>query len=275
MDAVDGEKLVLNMNGERVNVRLIGNDAPESSVGDNTTECGFEESRQALLALVADKTLLLEADAEDKDGKDRLWRHVWVVNPDGTNEGLLNEMLLEQGWVTTQEEKKNTKYANRYAAAAQTAISSGAGINTMCQSFHQEIPRYGGHDAPAMAGEAITVDSITMSLDSYYYSFVDELGSAAKGGYKYLIVSVTIVNNRPSGKYSYFDSNFAAKDLDTTADYDDEFAFLTSPLGSGELSPTEYATGQVAIEVQETATNVRVKFTVDGDKALYWLTPVV
>jgi endonuclease YncB( thermonuclease family) len=273
MDAVDGEKLVVNINGRRAVVRLICNDAPEASVGDNTTECGFEESRQALLALVMDKTLLLESDEEDKDGKDRLWRHVWLVNPDGSDGGLLNEILLQQGWVTTQEEEKNTKYANRYVAAAQQAITNQTGLTSACQSFHQEIPRYGGHDAPAQAGEAISVDGITMSLDSYYYSFVDELGSAAKGGYKYLIVSVTMVNQRPDDKYNYSDNRFAAKDLTTTADYDDTFAFLTSPLGNGELSPTEYVTGQVAIEVQETATNVRVKYTVNGDKALYWLTP--
>jgi endonuclease YncB( thermonuclease family) len=273
MDAVDGEKLVVNMNGERAVVRLICNDAPEATVGDNTTECGFEDSRQALLAAVADKTLLLEPDEEDKDGKDRLWRHVWLVNPDGTDGGLLNEILLQQGWVTTQEEKKNLKYNNRYVAAAQQAISDGTGLNSACSSFHQEVPRHGGHDDPAMAGEAIAVDGVTMSLDSYYYSFVDELGSAAKGGYKYLIVSVTIVNNKPDDKYRYSDTSFAAKDLDTTADYDDEFAFLSSPLGSGELSPTEYASGQVALEVQETAANVRVKFTVGDGKALYWLTP--
>lgn len=271
--AVDGEKIVTVINGERKVVRLICNDAPEAEAGENKTEIGFIESRQALNDAIVGKTLLLEADAEDMDNKDRLWRHVWLVNADGTNGGLLNQQLLQQGWVTTQEEEKNTKYAAEYTAAAKEAQTNKVGVLALANGFHEETNRYGGHDAPAVAGETIDVDGIFMTLNSYYYSYVDALGSAAKGGYKYIIANVTITNLKDSDKYRYSDSDFAGKDLDTAADYDDTFAFLNSALSSGELSPTEYATGEVAIEVQESATNVRIKFTVSSGKALYWLTP--
>ncbi len=273
--ALDGEKLLVDLNGERVVVRLIGTDAPEPEVAENTTECGFTQSKQALLDAVIDKTLLLEQDAENKDKKDRLWRHVWLVNPDGTDGGLLNEQLLQQGWVTTREEEENIKYADRYAAAAVRGQTTQAGLYGTCTSFHQEIPRHGGREEPAVAGEAISVKGIRMSLDNYYYSYTDALGTTPKGGYMYLIVSVTIVNDRESGKYNYSSTKFAAKNLDNDADYDDEFAFLDAPLDSGELSPTEYVSGQVALEIQETATNVRLKYNVEGDYSLYWLTPPV
>lgn len=271
--ATDGEKIVAVVNGERVVVRLICCDAPEAQTKENKSECGFRESRQALNDAVAGKTLLLESDTEDKDGKGRLWRHVWLVNPDGSNGGLLNQQLLEQGWVTTQEEKTNVKYADVYAAAAKSAKEAKPGVLATCSGFHSEIDRYGGHDAPAQVGETIDTDGVFMTLNGYYYSYTDALGSAAKGGYKYLIANVTITNLKESGKYIYSSIDFAAKDLNTAADYDDEFAFLNSPLGSGELSPMEYATGDVAIEVQESATNVRLKFTVSRGRALYWLTP--
>lgn len=273
IEALDGEKLRVELNGERVIVRLIGVDAPEPEVNENTTECGFAESRQALIDSVNGRTVLLEADEENTDGKDRLWRHVWLVNPDGTDGGLLNEQLLLAGWVTTRQEEKNTKYADRYVKAAADGQASGANLYTACTSFHQEIPRYGGHDAPAQAGEAVSVKGVRVSLDGYYYTYADALGTSPKGGYKYLIVAVTIVNERAEGKYNYSDSRFAAKNLDNDADYDDEFAFLDSPLGSGELSPGEYVSGQVALEIQETATNVRLKYNVEGDYSLYWFTP--
>jgi endonuclease YncB( thermonuclease family) len=275
IEALDGEKLRVDLNGERQIVRLIGLDAPEPEVNENTTECGFAESRQALLDSVTGRTLLLEPDAEDKDGKDRLWRHVWLVNADGSDGGLLNEQLLLNGWVTTREEEKNTKYAERYAKAAADGRASGANLYTACTSFHQEIPRYGGHDAPAQPGEAVSVKGVRVSLDSYYYSYSDALGTAPKGGYMYLIIAVTIVNERAEGKYNYNEMKFAAKNLDSDADYDDEFAFLDAPLGSGELSPGEYVSGQVALEIQETAVNVRLKYNVEGDYSLYWLTPPV
>lgn len=271
--ATDGEKIVAVVNGERVVIRLICCDAPEPESGENKSECGFLESRWFLGDIIAGKTLLLESDEEDTDSKDRLWRHVWLQNPDGSNGGLLNQILLQQGWVTTQEEKTNVKYAAEYAAAAREAEEQGLGIHEMCSSFHEQIDRYGGHDAPAQIGETIDVDGVFMTLNSYYYSYVDVLGSAAKGGYKYLIANVTITNLRESGKYNFNTFDFAAKDLDTAADYDDTFAFLNSPLGAGELSQTEYASGDVAIEVQETATNVRIKYTVSRGKALYWLAP--
>jgi len=175
--------------------------------------------------------------------------------------------------VTTQEEEKNVKYAAEYAAAAKEAQTNKVGVLALANGFHEETVRYGGHDAPAVAGETIDVGGVFVTLNSYYYSYVDALGSAAKGGYKYVIVNVTITNLKTTDKYRFNESDFAGKDLNTAADYDDTFAFLNSPLGSGELSPTEYATGEVAIEVQETATNVRVKYTVDSGKALYWLTP--
>lgn len=271
--AVDGEKIVAVINGERVVVRLICNDAPEPEAGENKTEIGFIESRQALNDAIAGRTLLLESDEEDTDGKDRLWRHVWLLNADGTDGGLLNQQLLQQGWVTTQEEETNTKYAAEYAAAAKEAQDNKLGVLALAPSFHEETPRYGGHDAPAVAGETVDVDGVFISLNSYYYSYTDALGSAAKGGYKYIIANFTITNLRDGDKYNYSRFDWAGKDLDTAADYDDTFAFLNSSLESAELSPTEYATGEVAIEVQETATNVRLKHTVSSGKALYWLAP--
>jgi len=92
--ATDGEKIIAVINGERKIIRLICCDAPEAEAGENKTEIGFTESRKALNDAIAGRTLLLESDVEDTDDKDRIWRHVWLVNADGTNGGLLSSTRL-------------------------------------------------------------------------------------------------------------------------------------------------------------------------------------
>ncbi len=275
LDALDGEKIRAVINGERVVVRLIGCDAPEPEVEENTTECGFAESRWALANAVAGRTLLLEADKEDKDSKGRLWRHVWLVNADGTDGGLLNQQLLQQGWVTTQEEELNVKYADVYASAAKEAKTGKAGVLATCSGFHQETNRRGGHDDPALVGEVVQVKGVQAILNSYYFSWADALGLAPTGGYKFLMLNFTFTNVRETGKFDYYWEKIAGKDLDTGADYDNpDLIFLNTGTEAAELSPGEYAIVETAVEVQETATNIRVKYTVEGDYALYWLTPV-
>lgn len=275
LEALDGEKLRAVVNGERVVVRLIGCDAPEPEVETNTTECGFAESRWSLENAVVGRTLLLEADEEDKDGKGRLWRHVWLVNADGTDGGLLNQQLLQQGWVTTQEEKKNLKYADTYAAAAKEAKTNKVGVLASCPSFHDEKNRRGGHDDPAVVGEAIQVKGVQAVLNSYYFSWGDAVGLPPTGGYKFLMLNLTFTNLRESGDFNYLWDKIAGKDLDTGADYDNpDSIYLSAGSETAELSPGEYAIVETAVEVQETATNIRVKYTVEGDHALYWLTPV-
>lgn len=275
LDALDGEKIRAVINGERVVVRLIGCDAPEPERAENTTECGYVESRQALADAVVGRTLLLEADVEDKDNKDRLWRHVWLVNADGTDGGLLNQQLLQHGWVTTQEEEKNKKYADVYAAAASEAKTNKPGVLAVCTGFHDEKNRRGGHDDPAGVGEVIQVKGVQAVLNSYYFSWADAVGLAPTGGYKFVILNFTFTNVRETGKFNYTWTDIAGKDLDTGADYDNpDMIYLGGGAESAELSPGEYAIVESAVEVQETATNIRVKYTVEGDYALYWLTPV-
>lgn len=75
--------------------------------------------------------------------------------------------------------------------------------------------------------------------------------------------------------HDYSGFRFSARDMDTGAECDDTFAAVENALSTDDLSPGEYVTGQVALEVQETATNVRVKYDVSavGGDNLYWLVP--
>lgn len=139
-----------------------------------------------------------------------------------------------------------------------------------------EPPRAGSGEAPGTVGETLELDGMAVTLLSGFYTYEHNF-STPKGGYVFLIVEIEL-RNTSDETINYNTFSFAAKDLDTDADYDDAFVFLDTPLGSGELSPGEFVYGQVALEVQETSTNVRVKYTVSpgllgGGDAVYWLVP--
>lgn len=127
-----------------------------------------------------------------------------------------------------------------------------------------------------MVGETLELDGLAVTLMSGSYTYEYNF-STPKGGYVFLIVEVEL-RNVSDETMTYNSLSFAAKDLDTDADFDDAFVLLDTPLDSGELSPGEYVYGQVALEIQDTSTNVRVKYTVDpgllgGGDAVYWLVP--
>jgi len=267
--AVDGEKIKVRIGAKIEEVRFIGVDAPEVKVDNNTTECHAMESTALLTSILADQTVYLESDVEDKDGKDRLWRYAWVV-ADGVPT-LLNEYVLAQGAAILKDETKNTKYQARLEEAQQTAQSAKIGLWGACESGHQSIPRHGSEEAPGVFGEELVGESVGVTLSDPFVTY-DYNFSTPKGGYKFLIFNASIVNYGDDKK-QYASGRFQAKDLDTGADHKETFVLLDQPLGSGNLSTGSYVYGQVALEVQETATNLAVKYQVSsfGDISLYWL----
>lgn len=77
---IDGDTVVVVLDGEQVRVRLVGIDTPE--VG----ECGFEEAARALESILASGKLgLVDAGVDDRDRFDRLLRYLDV---DGIDPGL-------------------------------------------------------------------------------------------------------------------------------------------------------------------------------------------
>lgn len=103
--------------------------------------------------------------------------------------------------------------------------------------------------------------------------FAQEYGYATpKGGYTFLVVEATVENvGDEEGQYA--GNRFSARDLDTDALFDDTFTLADGGLGSGELSPGEYVSGVVVLEVQETVLRARVKYDPQlfDDSDLYWV----
>jgi hypothetical protein len=139
-----------------------------------------------------------------------------------------------------------------------------------------ELPRYGSADNPGQIGDMLEVDGLAATALSGFYTYEYNF-STPRGGYVFLILEVQF-ENVSDENIDYNSLHFAARDIDTEIDFDDTFALLDTPLGSGELSPGEYVYGQVALEIQETADSVRVKYTVspgifNDSEAMYWMVP--
>jgi endonuclease YncB( thermonuclease family) len=272
VDAVDGEKIKVTIAGEDHEVRLIGVDAPELKNDDDLPECYFAESTSALKDMLAGQTLYLESDVEDNDSKDRLWRFVWIGGTIVPT--LVNDQLLRDGTVILRTEEKNTKYQDRLQKAAKSAQTDGTGLWGSCGGGHvavTPVPRHGSKEDPGLLGEALTANGVEVTLASAYTAYSYGY-SSPKGGYVYLICEA-VIRNIDTDDHGYSDGRFGAIDNDTKANFDSAGSATDQGMGSGDLSPAEYVDGIIAVEIQETATNLLVKYGVQafGGDTLYWL----
>lgn len=125
---------------------------------------------------------------------------------------------------------------------------------------------------PAPFFEPVTNGGSTVTLLNGY--FANAYGySTPKGGYKYLVLDVRI-DCASSDDCHANTMNFSGEDADTGAGYDSVvFAVAEGMLSSETLSPGEYVTGTVLLEVQETASRVIVKYDPKqfDTNDLYWI----
>lgn len=127
-------------------------------------------------------------------------------------------------------------------------------------------------ESPAPFFETVTNGGSSVTLLNGY--FANAYGySTPKGGYKYLVIDAIVECAGPDA-CGYNSMNFSGEDADTGAGYDSVvFVMAEGMLGSDELSPGEYVTGTVLLEVQETASRVIVKYDPKpfDTNDLYWL----
>jgi len=108
---VDGDTIVVDIEGEETKVRLIGVNTPESVASteylektgkENTTE-GKEASDFTKEVLAHVEKVYLQTDTNNEDKYGRLLRYVWIELPDGDvnvseiKDKMLNGMLLAEG----------------------------------------------------------------------------------------------------------------------------------------------------------------------------------
>jgi Domain of unknown function (DUF4352)/Staphylococcal nuclease homologue len=187
---------------------------------------------------------------------------------------MINQHVLSQGLAIAQDEEKNVKYKDELLEAESVAKGLKHGLWGVCESGHQEIPRHGSADDPGAWGETLVADGMAVTPSDPYLTY-DYNFFTPKGGYVFLIFTVYI-ENVGTEKKGYSAGRFLAKDLDSDAEHKETFLIHDQPVDNGDLSPTSYVFGQVGIELQETAHNLRLKYQVNtfGGESLYWLLTV-
>lgn len=124
---VDGDTIVVRLDGRRERVRYIGIDTPESVKPGTPVQCFAKAASAANERLVAGRDVRLEFDRERRDRYARLL--AYIVRSDGVD---VNAALLRGGYAHTLVFPPNTRNAGRFAAIERGARTRGAGLWSAC-----------------------------------------------------------------------------------------------------------------------------------------------
>lgn len=114
--AVDGDTLIVRLDGQEERVRLVGIDTPEAG------ECLAEEAAGRLDELARSGAIRLVADESDRDDFDRLLR--WVV----AGEEPINRTLVVEGLAIARSYPPDTAWDDDLQAAEQQARQQELGL---------------------------------------------------------------------------------------------------------------------------------------------------
>ena len=125
---VDGDTIVVDMQGKAEKVRFIGVDTPETHKPNTPVQCYGPAAAAHTKAVIGNNRVRLESDSlsTDRDRYDRLLRYVYL--PDNT---LVNENLIQNGYGFYYPYFPFTK-AEQFATAQQAAQASLKGLWGNC-----------------------------------------------------------------------------------------------------------------------------------------------
>jgi micrococcal nuclease len=122
---VDGDTLVILLDGKKEHVRLIGANTPETVKRDWPVEPWGPEASQFTKKFVADGAVRLEFDGPRRDKYDRTLAYVWV------GDRMLNEELIRAGLARAEMQYKYSKeMKSRFRRAEAEARTARRGIWT-------------------------------------------------------------------------------------------------------------------------------------------------
>lgn len=119
---VDGDTIIVNINGKDEKVRLIGVDTPETVHPDKPVQYFGKEASAFTKTMVSGKKVQLEYDWEKRDKYGRLLAYVYLE--DGT---FLNATIIKEGYGFAYT-KYPFKYLDDFRQYEKTAKESNRGL---------------------------------------------------------------------------------------------------------------------------------------------------
>lgn len=148
---IDGDTIVVEIDGGEYKVRYIGIDTPETVAPGQPVECYGKEASERNKELVDGKTVGLEKDVSETDQFGRLLRYVWL------GETMVNAALVSDGFALASTYPPDVKNSDLFAALQAEAREAGRGLwGTTCTS-PTPVPQaggceYSGTDEPVIKG---------------------------------------------------------------------------------------------------------------------------
>lgn len=120
---VDGDTIIVDLNGVEERVRLIGIDTPESvhpdasrNLPEGKVASEFTKSR------LEGKEIELEFDVQERDQYGRLLAYVWY------NGEMFNKVLLQEGYARVATYPPNVKYVDEFTEIQKVARENNKGF---------------------------------------------------------------------------------------------------------------------------------------------------
>ena len=116
---VDGDTLVVDLQGVEEKVRMINIDAEESVNPDESknTEAGVQASDFVKAVATQGKTVWLQREVSDRDKYGRLLRHVWLSLPDDPDDSgevstsMLDAIIVANGHAKAVDYPPDIRYS--------------------------------------------------------------------------------------------------------------------------------------------------------------------
>lgn len=125
---VDGDTLVVRVDGERERLRLLGIDTPETVHPEKPVECFGPEASARLAELTPPGSeVRLVRDTQLRDRFGRLLAYVYA--PDDT---FVNLSMVSDGYATTLHIEPNGAHRGQLAEAERQARNAGLGLWGAC-----------------------------------------------------------------------------------------------------------------------------------------------
>jgi micrococcal nuclease len=130
---VDGDTIVVELDGREERVRYIGIDTPESVKPNSPVECFGPEASDANAQLVDGQTVYLVRDVSDRDRFGRLLRYVYVAAPGIDELVFVNLVLVEGGYAQVSTYPPDVRHSQDFLDAQVRARSDQQGLWSACR----------------------------------------------------------------------------------------------------------------------------------------------
>lgn len=124
---VDGDTVIVDLDGQEERLRYIGIDAPESVQPEQPVECFGPEAADANAELVDGETVFLVQDVTDRDRFGRLLRYVYV-DGDAEDGTLVNLELVREGFAESISYEPDVSRQDDLDQAERDARDAGLGL---------------------------------------------------------------------------------------------------------------------------------------------------